>query len=75
MSEHPPTISLRERFRWWFYARCFAYCVRCVYPDADPSEFSILDDTNFLAVNKGLLRMIVEEAPEIAWHFEHELVS
>lgn len=69
MIEHAPKLHIRDRLRWWLYARCFAYCVRCVHPDADPSEFSILDDANFIAINKGEVRMLIEEAPAIAWHF------
>lgn len=61
--------SLRERLRWWLYGKCFAYCVRCMHPDANPSEFSFLDNTNFVAISKDEVRDIVKEAPGIAWRF------
>jgi hypothetical protein len=62
-------LSLRDRLRWWFYEKCYAYCVRCIHPDADPVEFSFLDTTNFVAVSKDEIRELIEEAPDIAWHF------
>jgi len=46
-----------------------------VHPDADPSEFSILDDTNFIAISKEEVQELIEEAPEIAWHFMHAEVT
>lgn len=76
MSEETLKQTLRDRFRWWAYTKCFAYCVRCVFPTADPAEFSIIDNANFIAVSKDEVRELIEEAPEIAWHFMHvELVS
>lgn len=61
--------SLRTRLRWWLYDRCIAYCVRCIHPDADPSEFSFLDNANFVAISKDELNELIEEAPMIAWRF------
>jgi hypothetical protein len=70
MSENEPKQSLSDRFRWWLYSKCFAYCVRCMYPEADPGEFSILDETNFAAISKDEILKLIVEAPEIAWHFD-----
>ena len=64
--------SLRSRLRWWLYKTCFAYCVRCVDPSADPDEFMLLDIVNFSAVSKDEIQQLIEEAPEIAWHFKPE---
>lgn len=76
MSEDTPKTTLRDRIRWWLYERCFAYCVRCVFPTADPAEFSILDNTAFVAVSKDEIQEIIEEAPDVAWHFMNaELAS
>lgn len=61
------------RLRWWLYRLCFAYCVRCMFPDADPAEFTMLDDANFIAISKDEARELIEEAPEIAWHFGERL--
>lgn len=69
MTEDAPKGTLRDHIRWWLYDRCFAYCVRCVHPDADPNEFSILDNANFRAVSHDEIAELVEEAPDIAWHF------
>jgi hypothetical protein len=41
-----------------------------VFPDADPAEFSILDNVNFVAVTKEELQEVMEEAPDSAWRFE-----
>lgn len=68
-------MTVRDRIRWWLYEQCFAYCVRCVHPDAHPSEFSLLDTASFVAISKDELRDIVEEAPDVAWHFHLEPVS
>ena len=73
MSEDAPTMPFWDRIRWWIYERCFAYCVRFVYPDANPSEFSLLDTTEFLAVEKDEIREIMEEAPEVAWRFTNRM--
>lgn len=73
MSEEQIPMSIRDRFRWWLYDKCMAYCVRCVFPDADPAEFTILDNAAFIAVSKDEAREIVEEAPGVAWRFEHAL--
>lgn len=72
MSEQALKQTLRDRFRWWLYGKCFAYCVRYVQPEADPAEFSIIDDANFVAVSKDEIKELIEEAPEIAWHFTME---
>jgi len=71
MSEEETKLTWRNHLQWWLYQRCFAYCVHCVHPDADPSEFSILDDTNFIAMSKEEVQELIAEAPEIAWHFMH----
>ena len=55
MTEDVLKMSLRDRLRWWLYERCFAYCVRCVFPTADPAEFSILDNAAFVAVSKDVI--------------------
>jgi hypothetical protein len=73
MSEEDAKPSIRDRVRWWLYTKCFAYCIRCVHPDADPSEFSLLDNANFIAVSKDEAREIVEESPDSAWRFERVL--
>lgn len=70
MTEKATRIPWRDRLRWWLYEICFAYCVRCVHPDADAAEFTILDTTNFVAISKDEIREIIFEAPAIAWHFE-----
>ncbi len=67
-----PKMSLRDRIRWWIYDKCFVYCIHCVHPDADPTEFSILDNTNFVAVSNDEVQELIEEAPDIAWHFNLE---
>ena len=73
MSEEGVKQSFRDFIRWWIYEKCFAYCIRCVHPDADPDEFSILDNANFIAVSRDEIAELVEEAPDIAWHFESAL--
>ncbi len=73
MTEHATPMTLRDRIQWWLYGRCFAYCVRCMHPEADPSEFSILDDANFVAISKDEIQEIIEEAPDIAWRFGVEV--
>jgi hypothetical protein len=73
MSEEMPKPSLRDRIRWWIYEKCFAYCVRSVFPDADPAEFSLLDNASFIAISKDEIREIMEEAPDVAWHFDIEM--
>jgi hypothetical protein len=70
MSENEPKQSLSDRFRWWLYSKCFAYCVWCMHPEADPSEFSILDEANFAAISKDEILKLIVEAPEIAWRFD-----
>lgn len=72
MTEEAPKQSLRDRLRWWLYEKCFAYCVWSIHPDADPAEFSILDDANFVAISKDEIREIIEEAPDVAWRFKLE---
>ena len=72
MSETETKQTLRDRFRWWLYDRCFAYCVRCVHPDADPALFCVFDMENFISLSKDEVRELIEEAPEIAWHFQYE---
>jgi hypothetical protein len=72
MSEEPPKLTWINHLRWWLYEKCFAYCVWSMHPEADPKEFSIIDDTNFVAISKGEVREIIEEAPEIAWRFHSE---
>jgi hypothetical protein len=67
-SEKPQ--SLRDHFRWWLYERCFAYCVRCVHPDADPDDFEILDTAGFIAITRDEAREMIEEAPDIGWRLE-----
>jgi hypothetical protein len=64
-----PRLSLRSRLRWWLYGQCFAYCIWCVHFDADPAEFSIIDNANFVAISKDEVSELIEEAPGIAWHF------
>ena len=71
MNENMSKMRLQDRIRWWLYGKCFAYCIRCMHPEADPAEFSIIDDTNFIAVSKDEARELIEEAPDIAWHFMH----
>jgi len=75
MSEQEPKQSILDRLRWWLYGKCFAYCVHCMHPEADPAEFSILDDANFVAVSKDEVQELIEEAPDIAWHFSTEAIS
>lgn len=75
MSEETPKLSLRDRLRWWLYGKCFAYCVHCVFPTADPAEFSLLDTASFVAISKDEIREIIEEAPDVAWHFGVEMVG
>jgi hypothetical protein len=70
VSEQEPKQTLRDRIRWWVYTKCFAYCVRCVHPDADPAEFSIIDNANFVAITKEELQEVIEESPDSAWRFE-----
>ena len=72
MNEHMAFPSFRDRFRSWLYKKCFAYCVRCVHPDADPSEFCIMDMANFRAISNDEIHELIDEAPEIAWHFASE---
>ncbi len=72
MSENAIEMSLWDRLRWWLYGKCFAYCIHCMHPEADASEFSIIDDANFVAVSKDEIKKLIEEAPEIAWHFTME---
>lgn len=67
--------SLYTRFRWWFYERCFAYCVRMVDPDADPDEFCLLDRTAFVALGKEEAREMIEESPDQAWCLESLLAE
>jgi hypothetical protein len=73
MTEEGTPQGLRDRLRWWLYEKCFAYCVRCVHPDADPNEFTLLDTVGFLAVERDEMREIMEEAPEIAWRFVNRM--
>ena len=75
MSEEAIKPSLRDRVRWWIYEKCFAYCVRMIHPDADPAEFCFLDMASFVAIDKDEVRDIIEEAPDIAWHFESLLAQ
>ena len=70
MSEQATKPSIRDRIKWWIYERCFTYCVHCIYPDADPSEFCFLDMVSFVAVSKDELREVIEDAPKVAWRFE-----
>ncbi len=69
MTEQATRPPILARLRWWLYERCFAYCVRCVHPDADPSEFSIIDEANFIAVSRDEVKELIEEAPDSAWRF------
>lgn len=73
MSEETPNMSWRDSLRWWIYGKCFAYCIRCMHPEANPAEFSILDDVNFVAVSKDELVEVMKEAPDVAWRFERHL--
>lgn len=76
MSEDAPKLTWINHLRWWLYTKCFAYCVWSMYPDADPKEFSIIDNASFVAVSKDEIAELIEEAPEIAWHFgQEELVT
>jgi hypothetical protein len=69
MSEDAPKLTWLHRLRWWLYTKCLAYCVWSMHPDADPSEFSIIDDANFVAISRDEIAELIEEAPEIAWRF------
>ena len=73
MSEQATTMSLLDRLRWWLYARCLAYCARIAYAEADPSEVCLMDTTYFVAVEKGEIREMIEETPDLAWRFEGRL--
>ncbi len=68
-TRRPPILA---RLRWWVYKKCFAYCVWCMHPEADAAEFTILDDANFIAVSRDEVKELIEEAPDIAWHFVRE---
>lgn len=70
MTENDVRLSLRDRIRWLLYKLCFAYCVRQVHPNADPSDFSLLDEVYFVALSRDEAREIVAEAPDVAWRFE-----
>ena len=70
MTETYTKQSIRVRFRWWLYERCFAYCVRVVHPDADPDGFCLLDRQSFVALGRDEAREIIEEAPDQAWRLE-----
>ena len=72
MTEHEPKLSWHNHLQWWLYEKCFAFCVWCVHPDADPREFTILDNANFIAISRDEVGELIEEAPEIAWHFSTE---
>lgn len=74
MSETPTKQPFLTRIRWWLYDRCFAYCVRMVDPDADPSEFCLLDRASFIALSRDEAQEIIEEAPDQAWRLESLLV-
>lgn len=75
MGEETIKLSLRNHIQWWLYCKCLAYCVWCVYPDADPSEFSIIDDANFVAVSRDEIQEIIEESPDVAWRFGVEVAG
>ena len=75
MSEQESKLSFVDRLRWWLYGKCFAYCIHCIYPGADPEEFSIIDDAAFIIVSKDEVRELIDEAPDIAWHFSTEALS
>ena len=70
MTEQLTTPSIVERVRWWLYAKCFAYCVRCAHPDADPMDFCLFDTTYFIGISRDEAREIIEEAPSIAWRLD-----
>jgi hypothetical protein len=73
MGEETVKLTWWNHLRWWLYCKCFAFCVWSMHPEADPAEFSILDDANFIAISRDEIRKIVEEAPEIAWRFAHDV--
>jgi hypothetical protein len=73
MNEEEPKLTWIERLRWWLYGKCFAYCVHCMHPEADADEFSVIDNTNFLAVSKNEIVEIMNEAPGVAWRFQAEV--
>lgn len=75
MIEHECRMTASDRIRWWLYDRCFAYCVRCVHPDADPAEFSIIDNASFVAISKDEIAELIEESPDSAWRFGVEIAS
>jgi hypothetical protein len=72
LSEEATKQSLLDRLRWWMYQKCFAYCIHCMHPEADASEFSIIDDANFVAISRDAIAEIIEESPASAWRFAHE---
>lgn len=59
-----------DRFRWWLYERCFAYCVRMAAPGGNPGDFCLLDMTSHVAVERDEIGEIVAEVPALAWRFE-----
>lgn len=69
MTEDTPKMTLRARLRWWLYDRCFAYCIHCMHPEADPAELTILDSASFVTISKDEIREMIKEAPSIAWRF------
>lgn len=70
MNDNAKGLALSDRFRWWLYERCFAYCVRQVHPDADPDEFCLLDRTAFVALSRDEAHEMIEEVPDQAWRLE-----
>jgi hypothetical protein len=73
VNEQPGSSSLLDGIRWWLYGLCFAYCVRMADPSADPSEFCLMDTVSFVAVEKTEIQEIIENTPDLAWHFEGRL--
>lgn len=70
MREDVPGLLLLDRLKWWVYERCFDLCVWIAHPDADPSEFCLLDQTYFIAIGRDEAQAIIKETPEQAWRLE-----
>ena len=73
MTEQIIKPALRDRIRWWLYAKCFAYCVHCAFSDADPMDFCLFDTVSFVGITKDEAREIIEEHPSVAWRFDYRL--
>lgn len=73
----PSKETFIDRIRQWFWQKRYDIgmwlVVRCIYPDADPSEFKVLDTKHFVAIERHAARdtwqnMTEDERQYAAWH-------